>query len=45
MVKTKFQDNLLVRSSTVKNPNILDPRDGKDKLSRNADKELPLLAA
>jgi hypothetical protein len=47
----KFQDNLLVPSSGVKNPPLLDdfgflsPEDGTDKLSRNVGKNIPLLAA
>ena len=38
-----FRDNLLVPSSRVKYPRRLTPADGTDRLSRNVEKELPLL--
>jgi hypothetical protein len=42
---TTFQDRLLVPSSGVKDPNILDHRNGTDKLFQIVDKEFPLVAA
>jgi len=40
-----FQDNLSVSSSWVKNSKWLTPEDKSDRLSRNFDKKLSLLAA